>query len=155
LKFDIWKWSLLGALYGALPIPILLLIADVEGRIEIEGVVAPPSVDTLRICRNLLVIMFVCAIVPAYLVSDQYRRKIQRGEMQSVTQRWALIGYGALVAAAPAIALSIVFSYAIDKFLWQEPSLEGIVSMIVVFGVPIAICGAFATWVLLRAQRPL
>ena len=70
--------------------------------------------------------------------------------MQSVKQRWALIGYGTLVAATPALVLSMMLSYAIDKFLWQEPSWEGVVSMVVIFGMPIAICGAFATWMLIR-----
>jgi hypothetical protein len=153
-KFRIWKWTFFGALYGALPVPAVLLYGDLSSVYEGDGTFAGVRDGAFRESRNLFLIMFFCALIPAYVVGRIYRKQSERGMMKVNRYRWRLILYGGLIAATPIVTIvAPLIGYLIDKAKWDPPSIASTVVTMVVFGTPIAILGAVATGILLLQER--
>jgi hypothetical protein len=153
-KFRIWKWTLLGALYGAFPLPSLLLYGDLSSSIERDGTFTGIRDGALREHRNLFLILFFCALIPAYLVGRSYKKQCEQGMMKINRYRWRLVIYGGVIAATPIVTIiAPIFAYLIDKAKWDPPSIGTTVLMMVILGPPIALFGAFATGILLLQER--
>ena len=158
-KFNIWKWTLLGALYGALPVPLLFLYGDVSAALVDGGTWASIRPGAFREWRNLFVILFIAATLPAYLVGRIYERRTKRGQLRSAKQRLMVILWGAVIAAAPMAVIAPLGSMSIDYFQGEETTVAdviyGAMLYLAILGTPAAILGGFATGLLVINDKTL